>query len=105
MHNISIDDDLYSDIKQYCKLNNIKISIFCNDLIKKYFNNLKYGDIPFGVIEQLYGEATPVEYVENIDAYIEPIKNEEVPIITVKRSNETPNEKITEKKTKKRVLN
>jgi len=50
-HNISINDDLYNEIKQYCDLNGRKPSALCNDLIKKALNELKYGDIPFGVIE------------------------------------------------------
>lgn len=51
-HSISIDDKLYEEIAEYCKLNSLKISTFCNDLLRNGLNNEKYGDIPFGVIKK-----------------------------------------------------
>lgn len=46
---ISIDNKLYLDIKEYCKLNNINILQYCNNLLKESFYKNKFGDIPFGV--------------------------------------------------------
>ena len=49
-HYITIEDDLYEDIANYCKLNNLKINSYCCDLLRKEHNISKYGDIPFGII-------------------------------------------------------
>lgn len=48
---ILINERLYNEIKDYCSLNNLKIQDLCSDLLKKGLNELKYGDIPFGVIK------------------------------------------------------
>lgn len=80
MHSISINDKLYNDIKDYCKLNKIKVTNFCNELLEKSFNNLKYGDIPFGVVEQFKGNAVPVQYDVPIENHIEPIEIENIPV-------------------------
>lgn len=50
-HSVLINNDLYQEIKEYCDLNGIKPSILCNDLLKKALTELKYGDIPFGIIK------------------------------------------------------
>ena len=50
MNTIQINDKLYIELKEYCDLNNLNISELCNDLLKKGINELKYGDIPFGII-------------------------------------------------------
>lgn len=50
MNTIQINDKLYTELKEYCDLNNLNISELCNDLLKKGINELKYGDIPFGII-------------------------------------------------------
>lgn len=49
-HYITIEDDLYEDIVNYCKLNNLKINSYCCNLLRKEHNMSKYGDIPFGII-------------------------------------------------------
>lgn len=49
-HSITITDSLYNELKEYCDLNNIKMSNLCGDLLKKGLNELKYGDIPFGIV-------------------------------------------------------
>ena len=45
-----LDVDLEKEIKAYCKLNNLKFTVFVNDMIRKQFSIEKYGDIPFGKI-------------------------------------------------------
>lgn len=49
-HSITITDSLYNELKEYCDLNNIKVSNLCGDLLKKGINELKYGEIPFGIV-------------------------------------------------------
>jgi len=49
-HTIRIDEDLYKEIEEYCALNSIKVSSFCNDMLRESISVKKYGDIPFGVI-------------------------------------------------------
>ena len=46
MPTINIEDKLYQDIKEYCKLNKLTISVFVNDLLKKNFLVEKYNDAP-----------------------------------------------------------
>lgn len=47
MHSIRIDDELYDKISLYCKENNLKINVFCNDILKKKLFDEMYGDAPF----------------------------------------------------------
>lgn len=47
-HRIQIDDILYKEITEYCKLNNEKINDFCQRILKKQLLIEKYGDTPFG---------------------------------------------------------
>lgn len=100
-HNISINDTLYNEIKEYCELNNINIPQFCNELLKKSLTELKYGDIPFGVIK------TEPEIPQRLVANeIIPVKPMEEPkgleILAKIEENKEKKEKITKKV---RVLN
>ena len=48
-HSIQINDDkLFDEIVAYCKANNLTISFFCTDMLRKQFLMERYGDIPFG---------------------------------------------------------
>lgn len=108
MPNVNIEDKLYQDIKEYCKLNKLTISVFVNDLLKKNFMVEKYDDAPpffkkkqeekiesvivtgtikkDGTFEQesvdvkrVMTEAqTPEEFKQNYLAEPEPIKEEEL---------------------------
>jgi hypothetical protein len=50
-HTIVITDDkLYNDIVDFCKMNNEKINIFCQRVLKKQLLNEKYSDTPFGEV-------------------------------------------------------
>lgn len=50
-HTIQIDDnELYSKLLEYCKLNNLKLNKFVSELLRKQFYIEIYGDIPFGCI-------------------------------------------------------
>lgn len=46
MPNVNIEDKLYLDIKEYCRLNKLTISVFVNDLLRKGFMVEKYDDAP-----------------------------------------------------------
>ena len=46
MPNVNINEDLYKDIREYCKLNKMTVSVFINDLLKKGFMVEKYDDAP-----------------------------------------------------------
>lgn len=45
--NVSIDKDLWSEIKDYAKENGLNPTKFANELLKKSFIYEKYGDTPF----------------------------------------------------------
>lgn len=107
MPNVNINEDLYKDIREYCKLNKLTVSVFINDLLKKSFMVEKYDDAPpffkkkqeekiesvivtgtfkkDGTFEQesvdvkrVMTEAqTPEEFKQNYLAEPEPIKKEE----------------------------
>lgn len=65
-HSIQITDDkLFSDIVEYCKLNNEKISNFCQRILKKQLAIEKYGDTPFGKI--IENNSYPQEYNDELD--------------------------------------
>ena len=50
-HTIVITDDkLYNDIVDFCQINNEKINIFCQRVLKKQLLNEKYSDTPFGEV-------------------------------------------------------
>lgn len=71
-HNIQITDEkLYNDIVEFCKLNNEKISSFCQKLIEKQFLIEKYGYTPFNNIEII----TPIKD-NNVDNESVPFKYE-----------------------------
>lgn len=46
---VEIEKKLYSDIKEYCKINGLVIKDFINSLLKKAFTIEKYGDKPFSI--------------------------------------------------------
>lgn len=46
MPNVNIEDTLYEQIREYCKLNKLTISVFVNDLLRKEFMVEKYDEAP-----------------------------------------------------------
>ena len=46
MPTVNIEDKLYEDIREYCRLNKLTISVFVNDLLKRNFMVEKYDDAP-----------------------------------------------------------
>lgn len=52
-HTIRIDEDVYDEISEYCKLNGLNVSSFCNGILKNAIKVEKYGDIPFGKVKNI----------------------------------------------------
>lgn len=73
-HTIVITDDkLYNDIVDFCQINNEKINIFCQRVLKKQLLNEKYSDTPFGdinITKEPYIIPTEKD-IEMIKPYIE----------------------------------
>lgn len=89
MPNVKIKDKLYKELSDYCKLNSISIVDYVNDTIKNALTKDKYGDIPFGIIEQSKNEIAHVQYDE-------PILNENDTIVNNEPIDEPNNEPIDE---------
>ena len=76
-HTIVITDDkLYNDIVDFCRINNEKINIFCQRVLKKQLLNEKYSDTPFGEVDvkktpSLLSKLPSEREVEIIKPYIE----------------------------------
>ena len=109
-HSISIDDKLYEEISEYCKLNSLKINAFCNKLLKNGLNTEKYGDIPFGMIPHIKEGPFIVDEIIPIDEpFGQPEKERLIKHIDVVESvtpveTESPKEeKIEENKDKKQI--
>lgn len=70
-----IDKNLYSEINEYCKENNIKTRDFIHKILKEAFLKEKYGDSPFAFFKKeeknTQQEIQPITQVEN--TVIEPV--------------------------------
>lgn len=82
--NIQIDDnDLYRKISDYCKINDLKISKFVTEMLRKQFMIEQYGDTPFTTYETTIINNNPVSSLtvdftiekSNEDESIEIVKN------------------------------
>ena len=72
-----IEAKLHNEIKEYCKLNNLKVNVFINELLKKAFMKEKYGEAPFNVKPKI---STELNVPELSPSYNEPITvNTQVP--------------------------
>ena len=85
---IAINEDLYNEISEYCKLNKITIKDFSEKALKNSLMLEKYGDIPFGGFK----EFPKVKEPEHIVA-VDPAIDEGKTILTVV---DTKEEKIVE---------
>ena len=70
---VEIENKLYSEIKEYCKLNGLVIKDFINKLLKKAFTVEKYGDKPFSIesVPQKKSSKLEQEAVDKIKDIIE----------------------------------
>lgn len=85
---MKIDINLESDIKEYCKLNGIKVTEFVNNILKKGLMVEKYGDKP------LFGNQTGKVKVKKVIYY-----TFSVPIVENTAEN---NEQLTDENKKVR---
>jgi hypothetical protein len=72
MPNVNIDDKLYQEIREYCRLNKLTISVFVNDLLKKTFLVEKYDDAP-----PFFKKKEPE--IETVQVDLNKIKEEKTP--------------------------
>lgn len=93
---MEIDKKLYQEIKDYCKLNNLKVGEFINSLLRKAFNIEKYGEIP------LFMEKKKEPLIKVVDEESEKI--DEIEEIRAENVNNNVNVQINNK-VKKRILN
>ena len=76
---VEIEQKLYNDIKEYCKLNGLVIKDFINKLLKKSFTVEKYGEKPFST-----NEVVSAPYIHTLEVTLEepadlpPITNEKI---------------------------
>ena len=100
---MEIDKKLHNEIKEYCKLNGLKMTDFINHLLKKAFNIEKYGLSPFApkyeqFVPQVKEEKTNVE-----EPIVEEPKVEDKPQVIHENIDDTEY-KVVELKPKKRKL-
>lgn len=89
MNTVQIEDELYNDIKEYCKLNKLKISSFINEILKKSFLVEKYGDTPF----TNFSKKMAIETMESIPKPIQDvIDNHFSEMLDDDKEIEVPNE-------------
>ena len=95
-----IDKNLYSEINEYCKENNIKTRDFIHKILKEAFLKEKYGDSPFAFFKKeeknTQQEIQPITQVEN--TVIEPVIEQVVVdnVIEVEKPMVIETEKTTE---------
>ena len=94
-HRIQIDDSLYNDISEYCKINNETISGFCQRVLKEQLLMEKFGDTPF-VISTTPDDMKPIEPIftsskeKVLEEYIaSPHKEEKLSVNIDQNKNET----------------
>lgn len=87
--NVQIDDDnLHRKISDYCKINNLKISKFITEMLRKQFMIEQYGDTPFTTYETTIINNNPVSSL-TVDVTIEkPNEDESVEIVKNVKTND-----------------
>lgn len=86
--NVQIDDEnLYRKISDYCKINNLKISKFITEMLRKQFMIEQYGDTPFTTYETNIINNNPVSSL-TVDVTIEKsYKDESIEIVKNVKTN------------------
>lgn len=64
-YGVEIEDSLLEDIKQFCKLNNLKLNIYLSSVIRERFWLDKYGDMNILVNGADKSEEKPKEIKQN----------------------------------------
>jgi hypothetical protein len=102
-HFITItDENLYNEIVEYCSLNNEKVNVFCQRILKEQLLIEKYGDTTFGRITHEI-EIPPVvpndsNAKNKIQPHIDNIVEEYTKTINDKIIDEIKNNDISKKK-------
>lgn len=91
---IEINKLLIKDIKEYCSLNDLKLTDFINSLLKDAFMKEKYGDSPFDMISGK--QEVEVVKINEMEYHPEP---EIVPVQEIVQKPDV----ITVGKTKKKI--
>lgn len=100
-HTIQINGDLYEKLFNYCKLNKLKVSQYCNELLERLFNVDMYGDIPFGkIISSDEKQAETVCEIEDEVIIEEKVQEKAQEIVT---ENHVENNKSVNKSNKRRL--
>lgn len=98
---MDIPDNLYNEIKEYCRLNDISgIDEFIQKMVKQGFNIEKYGTSPFNTTKE--PEVIEKEVIKEVEKIVEKIVEVtvEVPVEVekiVEKRIEVPVEKVIEK--------
>lgn len=94
---MQIDKQIYNEINEYCKLNNLKTRDFIHKLLKEAFLKEKYGDSPFAFnkkTENIVKETEPTIEVKEEKNDIP--KNDDIKLdLVMKVFNETLGSKIS----------
>ena len=96
---VNIDNELYNEIKDYCRINNLKIGAYINQLLKKAFMIDKYGETPFKKENKNEKKEKTEDKKENIKPAA-PVKQTVSPI---KEKKAPVKEKVTQNKNKRRL--
>ena len=83
---MQIDKQLYEEINEYCKLNELKTRDFIHKILKDGFLKEKYGELPFIF-------KTQETYIEKEDEIIETSTIEIIRPLLVEKEEEIPLEK------------
>lgn len=76
--NVQIDDDnLHRKISDYCKINDLKISKFVTEMLRRQFMIEQYGDTPFTTYETTVINNNPVSSL-TVDVTIEKSDKDEL---------------------------
>ena len=105
--NVGIYRELYSQIREFCDFNDLKVSEYVNSLLKDAFMRDKYGDRPFAVNTSPENDETDQETLSNLSKNEKSDKNlkhsEEIPVLEDESRQESrQNVQIVEEETESR---
>ena len=97
---MEIDKKLHDEIREYCRYNNIKIGEYINSLLRKAFNEDRYGTMPFPLMKDEEKVLKPEKdlYISEVPEIVEVKAEEKVPVPEPEIENKP---EIKEIKTKK----
>lgn len=78
-HKIEISDKTYEDLKEFCRLNDLKIGQFADKLIRDGLMIEMYGDVPFTNYRKPVSEAKEIPVTEVFKVMEEKAPQEDIP--------------------------